>query len=87
VVDAPAKRPRSSWASFGFPRPNDCWQIDATSWWLADGTEVKIFRVIDDHSRLLLASRVAAAETGRGRVGGDAHRVRRARPARAGAVR
>jgi transposase InsO family protein len=64
VVDAPAKRPRSSWTRFGFPRPNDCWQIDATSWWLAHGTEVKIFRVIDDHSRLLLASRVAAAETG-----------------------
>ncbi len=64
VVDAPAKRPRSSWTRFGFPRPNDCWQIDATSWWLASGTEVSIFRVIDDHSRLLLASRVAGAETG-----------------------
>jgi transposase InsO family protein len=64
VVDAPAKRPRSSWTRFGFPRPNDCWQIDATSWWLADGTEVKIFRVLDDHSRLVLASRVAAEETG-----------------------
>ena len=62
VVDAPAKRPRSSWTRFGFPRPNDCWQIDATSWWLADRTEVKIFRVLDDHSRLLLASRVAAGE-------------------------
>jgi transposase InsO family protein len=63
IVDAPAKRPRSSWTRFGFPRPNDCWQVDATSWWLADGTEVKIFRVIDDHSRLLLASRVAPGET------------------------
>jgi transposase InsO family protein len=63
VVDAPAKRPRASYTRFGFPRPNDCWQIDATNWWLADGTEVKIFRVIDDHSRLLLASRVATGET------------------------
>lgn len=62
VIDEPRKRPHASLRRFEYPAPNACWQIDGTSWWLADGTEVKIIRVIDDHSRKALASRVARSE-------------------------
>jgi transposase InsO family protein len=63
VVDQPAKRPRSAWRRFEFAAPNGCWQIDGTGWQLADGSWAKILRVIDDHSRLVVASTVADAET------------------------
>jgi transposase InsO family protein len=58
VVAQPAKRPRSAWKRFEWPRPNDVWQIDATSWALMDGTEVWIMDALDDHSRLVVAARV-----------------------------
>ncbi|WP_442859248.1 DDE-type integrase/transposase/recombinase [Arthrobacter sp. CAN_A1] len=45
------------------PEPNGCWQIDSTEWLLASGARVAIFQLIDDHSRLALASLVARAET------------------------
>ena len=38
---------------FTAERANECWPLDDTAWTLADGTEVKILNVIDDHSRLL----------------------------------
>jgi transposase-like protein len=60
VVPEPHKRPRSSWRRFEWPRPNDAWQIDATRWLLADGDEVWIMDLLDDHSRLALAARVCA---------------------------
>ena len=63
VVPAPNKRPRASWRRFTFPNPNACWQLDATSWHLLDGTEVAILQVLDDHSRRLLASLAASGET------------------------
>jgi transposase InsO family protein len=59
----PRKRPRTSYQRFVHPNPNGCWQIDATQWALADGTIVVIFQVTDDHSRLAVASLVAAGET------------------------
>ena len=37
--------------------PNKCWQADVTHWAVADGTQMEILNVIDDHSRLLVASR------------------------------
>ena len=51
-------RPRHPRAgrSFEAERANECWQIDDTAWELADGTPVKIFNVLDDRSRLLVAS-------------------------------
>lgn len=64
VVAQPAKRPRSSWRRFEWPSPNDAWQIDATRWVLADGREVWIMDVLDDHSRLLVAARVCPQATG-----------------------
>ena len=63
VEAAPAKRPRSSFRRFEYDRPNGCWQIDGTGWHLADRTWVCILRVGDDHSRMALATRAAAAET------------------------
>lgn len=59
----PQKRPRSSFKRFEHPRPNSCWQLDGTGWHLADQSLVCILRVIDDHSRLILASLAANAET------------------------
>lgn len=63
IVPQPQKRPRSSWRRFTFPHPNDCWQLDGMASWLADGLEVCVLQVIDDHSRLIIASRAVPAET------------------------
>jgi len=59
----PRKRPRSSWRRFGFARPRDCYQIDATFYRLATGDLVAIFEVLDDCSRMLVACHAAVAET------------------------
>jgi putative transposase len=59
----PAKRPRSSWRRFAYARPRDCYQIDATTVVLADGSRVVVFDVLDDCTRLLVACHAAPAET------------------------
>ena len=41
---------------FDADAPNERWQLDITHWRLADGTEVEILNIIDDHSRLLVGS-------------------------------
>jgi transposase InsO family protein len=64
VTPQPQKRPRSAWRRFEWPAPNSCWQIDATRWVLADGHEVWIMDVLDDHSRLLVSARVCEQPTG-----------------------
>jgi transposase len=51
------KRPRSSWIRFEADLPNECWQMDITHVLVAGGDEVEILNVIDDHSRLCVASR------------------------------
>jgi len=56
VVPQPHKRPRSSLHRFEAELPNQLWQTDATHWALADGSPVEILNVVDDHSRVLLAS-------------------------------
>lgn len=63
VTPEPRKRPRSSYKRFVYPNPNGCWQIDSTEWLLADNRKVAIFQLVDDHSRLALASLVATGET------------------------
>jgi transposase InsO family protein len=57
IAPQPQKRPKSSWRRFQADLPNECWQADTTHWQLAAGTEVEILNVLDDHSRLLVASR------------------------------
>ncbi len=56
VTPQPQKRPRSSFIRFEADQPNERWQADITHWALAGGTGVDILNVIDDHSRLLVAS-------------------------------
>jgi len=57
VVPQPQKRPRCSLIRFEADLPNETWQADITHWRLAGGREVEILNMIDDHSRLFLASR------------------------------
>jgi hypothetical protein len=64
VVPQPHKRPRSAWKRFTAAQPNDLWQADVTHWHLADGTEAEILNLLDDHSRLALASLARPAMTG-----------------------
>jgi putative transposase len=60
---APNKRPRASFRRFVYPAPNACWQLDATEYVLTGGRKCVIFQLLDDHSRLAIASHVAAGET------------------------
>lgn len=56
VTPEPHKRPRSSFLRFEAALPNELWQTDTTHWSLAGGGAVEILNMIDDHSRLLVAS-------------------------------
>ena len=56
IEPQPQKRPRSSLIRFEADLPNEMWQADITHWALAGGEGVEILNVIDDHSRLFLAS-------------------------------
>jgi transposase InsO family protein len=56
VTPQPHKRPRSSWKRFCAELPNHCWQADVTHWHLAHGGGVEILNILDDHSRLAIAS-------------------------------
>jgi transposase len=56
VTPQPHKRPKSSYRRFCADAPNERWQLDITHYRLADHTEVEILNMVDDHSRLCLAS-------------------------------
>jgi transposase InsO family protein len=56
VEPQPRKRPRSSYRTFEFPAPDDCWQIDAFDYRLAGGEQVVVFEVKDDCSRTQIAN-------------------------------
>jgi transposase InsO family protein len=62
IVPEPGKRPRSAGHRFVYPRPNECWQADWTSWPLTDGTPAAIAGVLDDHSRFLAGLQTAPGE-------------------------
>ena len=57
VTPQPHKRPRSSIIRFAAEQPNERWQLDITHYRLADGTNVEVLNVLDDHSRYCVASR------------------------------
>lgn len=57
VCPQPQKRPRSSLIRFEAELPNEMWQADITHWPLAGSGHVEILNMLDDHSRLFLASR------------------------------
>lgn len=56
ITAQPHKRPKASFVRFEAELPNQLWQTDATEWHLADSSKVEILNLIDDHSRLCLAS-------------------------------
>ena len=58
VTPEPHKRPKSSWKRFVAEFPNECWQADVTHVEVADGVVYEVLNVIDDHSRLCMASRL-----------------------------
>jgi transposase InsO family protein len=51
----PSKAPKHSGRRFTAERANECWALDDWTWTLADGTDVQILDVLDDHSRLAVA--------------------------------
>jgi transposase InsO family protein len=57
VTPQPQKRPRSSLVRFEAELPNEMWQADVTHWPLAGEGHAEILNMLDDHSRLFLASR------------------------------
>lgn len=63
VTPQPHKRPTGSWCRFEAPAPNEMWQIDHTDWMTTTAT-VKVFNIIDDHSRVACASRAVIEATG-----------------------
>jgi transposase len=62
VTPTPSKRPRASYRRFQAMAPNGMWQLDGHETLLADGTRVVVLRFLDDHSRMVMASRAAASE-------------------------
>jgi transposase InsO family protein len=58
VTPQPHKRPKSSYIRFCADLPNQCWQADVTHVEVADAVVYEVVNVIDDHSRLCVASRV-----------------------------
>jgi transposase InsO family protein len=57
VTLEPKKRPRSSLHRFCADVPNETWQADMTHVELANGDVYEVLNMIDDHSRLCVASR------------------------------
>lgn len=58
----PRKRPKGSWKRFEASAPNEWWQIDAMDWTIETGV-VKVFNIIDDHSRVAVRSRAVSEAT------------------------
>jgi transposase InsO family protein len=57
VTLEPKKRPKSSLHRFCADVPNECWQADMTHVTLESGDVYEVLNMIDDHSRLCVASR------------------------------
>ena len=57
VTVSPKKRPKSSLTRFCADLPNECWQADMTHVTLPGGQVVEVLNLVDDHSRLCVASR------------------------------
>jgi len=68
VVPEPKKAPNKQWHRFVADFVNEMWQTDATHTELADGTEVDIVNIVDDHSRVCIGSQAVDGST----TGGNA---------------
>ena len=62
VAPQPHKAPKATWRRFEAAAPNELWQIDHTDWVIATGA-VKIFNIVDDHSRVAISSRAVTRAT------------------------
>jgi len=68
VRPEPQKRPKSSYRRFAYARPRDCYQIDATEVRLAGGAKAVVFEVLDDRTRLLVATLAWEVENAAGAI-------------------
>jgi transposase InsO family protein len=57
VTMEPKKRPKNSLHRFCADVPNECWQADMTHVELENGDVYEVLNMIDDHSRVCVASR------------------------------
>ncbi|HEV3367575.1 MAG TPA: integrase core domain-containing protein [Acidimicrobiales bacterium] len=57
VTRQPKKRPKSSYTRFVADLPNERWQADMTHVTLPNGEVFEVLNIIDDHSRVCVASR------------------------------
>jgi transposase InsO family protein len=57
IVPEPHKRPKSSYVRFEATLPNECWQMDVTHVTIGNGRVIEVLNIVDDHSRLCVASR------------------------------
>ncbi len=57
ITPQPHKRPKSSYIRFEAEVANECWQADVTHVVVACGVVLEVLNVMDDHSRLCVASR------------------------------
>jgi transposase InsO family protein len=58
VIPEPQKRPKSSYTRFVADLPNERWQADMTHVALPNGKVFEVLNMVDDHSRVCVASRV-----------------------------
>jgi transposase InsO family protein len=63
VTPQPQKRPKSSYKRFVADLPNERWQADMTHVPLPNGEVFEVLNIIDDHSRVCVASRVMKVVT------------------------
>lgn len=68
VRPEPRKRPKSSYRRFAYARPRDCYQIDATEVKLAGGATAVVFEVLDDCTRVLVATLAWEVENAAGAI-------------------
>jgi len=63
VIPEPKKAPSKKLRRFVSPYVNGMWQTDPTEYELADGTDVEIVNIIDDHSRVCPRSHAVTGST------------------------
>ena len=68
VRPQPRKRPKSSYRRFAYAQPRDCYQIDATEIILAHRHKAVVFEVLDDCTRLLVATLAWEVEDAAGAI-------------------
>ena len=63
IIPDPTKAPKATWHRFVAGFVNEMWQTDATHVELADGTQVDVVNILDDHSRICVRSHAVDGAT------------------------